>query len=79
MSLASVTAQQNSATANAASTSTAASQTGSAALNSLTANFGDFLSMLMTQLKNQDPTSPMDTNQRTVPIGCGKWPSRPMA
>jgi flagellar basal-body rod modification protein FlgD len=59
MSLASVAAQQN-------STSTAAAQqTGSAALNSLSANFGDFLKLLMTQLQNQDPTSPLDTNQFT--------------
>jgi len=70
MSLASVTAQQNTATANAATTtaatgSSAASQTGSAALNSLSANFGDFLKLLMTQLQNQDPTSPLDTNQFT--------------
>ena len=56
MSLASVTAQQN---------TTNATQTGSAALNSLTANFGDFLQLLMTQLQNQDPTSPLDTNQFT--------------
>ena len=28
-------------------------------------NYTDFLSLLMTQLKNQDPTSPMDTNQFT--------------
>jgi flagellar basal-body rod modification protein FlgD len=70
MSIASVTAQQNSATAAAnvaAATSgtTSASQTGSAALNSLSANFGDFLQLLMTQLQNQDPTSPLDTNQFT--------------
>ena len=32
---------------------------------SLSSNFNDFLSMLMTQLQNQDPTSPMDTNQFT--------------
>ena len=63
MSLASVTAQQNSATA--ATASTAASQTGSAALNSLSSNFGDFLQLLMTQLRNQDPSSPLDTNQFT--------------
>src|ERR1700683_1849741 len=72
MSIASVAAQQNSATANAPTTttsgSTAASQTGSAALNSLTANFGDFLNMLMTQLQNQDPTSPMDANQFTTEL-----------
>lgn len=35
------------------------------ALTSLTNNFSDFLTLLMTQLKNQDPTSPMDTNQFT--------------
>jgi flagellar basal-body rod modification protein FlgD len=35
------------------------------ALTSLTSNFQDFLGMLMTQLQNQDPTSPMDTNQFT--------------
>ena len=72
MSIASATAQQNSAIANAAtastSGSTAASQTGSAALNSLSANFGDFLNMLMTQLQNQDPSSPMDTNQFTTEL-----------
>jgi flagellar basal-body rod modification protein FlgD len=68
MSIASVTAQQNSAAAaanTAASGTTSASQTGSAALNSLSANFGDFLQLLMTQLQNQDPTSPLDTNQFT--------------
>ena len=66
MSLATVTAQQNSANATtAAASSTAASQTGSTALNSLSANFGDFLKLLMTQLQNQDPTSPLDTNQFT--------------
>lgn len=35
------------------------------ALNSLSGNFGDFLNLLMTQLQNQDPTSPMDTNAFT--------------
>jgi flagellar basal-body rod modification protein FlgD len=59
MSLATVAAQQNSTSA------AAAPQTGSAALNSLSANFGDFLKLLMTQLQNQDPTSPLDTNQFT--------------
>ena len=28
-------------------------------------NFGDFLKLLMSQLKNQDPSSPMDTNAFT--------------
>lgn len=35
------------------------------ALAKLAGNFQDFLSLLTTQLKNQDPTSPMDTNQFT--------------
>ncbi len=34
-------------------------------LSKLAGNFDDFLSLLTTQLKNQDPTSPMDTNQFT--------------
>jgi len=55
-------------TSTAASTSagtSAAAQTGSAALGSLSNNFSDFLSLLMTQLQNQDPTSPLDSNQFT--------------
>jgi flagellar basal-body rod modification protein FlgD len=51
--------------ATAASGSSVAAQTGSAALNSLSGNFSDFLSLLMTQLQNQDPTSPLDSNQFT--------------
>src|SRR3569832_878075 len=31
----------------------------------IASNFTTFLQMLTTQLKNQDPTSPMDTNQFT--------------
>ena len=61
MSLASVAAQQTSATA----TTGAASSGGNAALGALSSNFGNFLSLLMTQLQNQDPTSPLDTNQFT--------------
>ena len=38
---------------------------GNASLQSLSSNFSDFLGMLMTQLQNQDPTSPMDSNQFT--------------
>ena len=44
---------------------TAGSTDSGAALSSLTGNFSDFLNLLMTQLQNQDPTSPMDTNQFT--------------
>jgi flagellar basal-body rod modification protein FlgD len=64
MSIASVAAQQS--TAKAAATTTPA--TGATALNSLSSNFNDFLKLLMTQLKNQDPTSPMDTNQFTTEL-----------
>jgi len=63
MSIASVVAQQNAASAQASAS--AAAQTGSVATSSLDGNFNTFLNMLMTQLKNQDPTSPMDTNQFT--------------
>ncbi len=53
-------------TAPTASPATPAStQKPAGALASLTGNFTDFLSLLMTQLKNQDPTSPMDTNAFT--------------
>ena len=48
-----------------ASTGTTAASTSNDALASLTGNFNDFLNLLMTQLKNQDPTSPMDTSQFT--------------
>jgi flagellar basal-body rod modification protein FlgD len=47
------------------STGSAIAQTGTSALGSLSDNFSSFLSLLMTQLQNQDPTSPLDTNQFT--------------
>ena len=82
MSIASVAAQQNSlitsanaaaaaapnTTAGASSGTSATAQTGTTALSSLSGNFSDFLSMLMTQLQNQDPTSPMDTNAFTTEL-----------
>jgi flagellar basal-body rod modification protein FlgD len=56
----------SSATAGAtSSTGSAIAQTGTSALGSLSDNFSSFLSLLMTQLQNQDPTSPLDTNQFT--------------
>jgi flagellar basal-body rod modification protein FlgD len=51
-------------TATAANASSAAGSTTNP-LASLSSNFGDFLNLLMTQLKNQDPTSPMDANSFT--------------
>ena len=52
--------------ATTAATATAASSGGSIVSDPMIAsNFTTFLQMLTTQLKNQDPTSPMDTNQFT--------------
>jgi len=65
MSLASVAAQQTNAATAANASASSTSQTGGNALNSLSSNFGDFLQLLMTQLQNQDPSSPLDTNQFT--------------
>jgi flagellar basal-body rod modification protein FlgD len=45
--------------------SASAGSSGSNSLASLGSNFTDFLNMLMTQLQNQDPTSPMDPNAFT--------------
>ena len=38
---------------------------GTSSSSSVTGNFNTFLSILTTQLQNQDPTSPMDTSQFT--------------
>ena len=60
------TATTSAATAAASTSSTAASaSTSTSALSKLSGNVSDFLGLLMTQLKNQDPTSPMDTNAFT--------------
>ena len=48
----------------AATTATAAATTPDA-MKKLSGNFSTFLTLLTTQLKNQDPTSPMDSNQFT--------------
>ena len=55
------------AVANSATSSTG-STTGSATidpLSQLTSNFQSFLTLLTTQLQNQDPSTPMDSNQFT--------------
>jgi flagellar basal-body rod modification protein FlgD len=54
-------------TITAAATSGAASATGSTGVdkNTIAGNFQTFLSLLTTQLKNQNPLDPLDTNQFT--------------
>jgi flagellar basal-body rod modification protein FlgD len=59
-------AANSSALANAAAAGAASSA--SNPLLSLTDNFQSFLQMLMTQLQNQDPTSPMDSNTFTTEL-----------
>jgi flagellar basal-body rod modification protein FlgD len=56
----------NSPTLSSAATTAASSQTaGGNALSQLSGNYNNFLSLLMTQLRNQNPSSPMDANQFT--------------
>ena len=71
MNIATLSAQQNAALAAANNSTsanrgaTAAAQATGTARATLAGNFDNFLKLLMTQLKNQDPTSPLDTNQVT--------------
>jgi flagellar basal-body rod modification protein FlgD len=44
---------------------TAAGTSNENSMSKLSGNFSTFLTLLTSQLKNQDPTSPMDTNQFT--------------
>jgi flagellar basal-body rod modification protein FlgD len=62
-------AASNNAAANNASSSSSTSQTSiDSGLSSIASNFQSFLTLLTTQLKNQDPTSPLDTNQFTQQV-----------
>lgn len=54
-------------TTTATSTAIAASQSPRSG-TTLAGNFTDFLTLLTTQLQNQDPTSPMDTNAFTTQL-----------
>ncbi len=58
-------ANGNTASASASTTASDASTTASSALSSIADNFNSFLTMLTTQLQNQDPTAPMDTDTFT--------------
>ena len=49
----------------AASSATKSNNTSSDALGKLSADFNNFLTLLTTQLKNQDPLSPMDSTEFT--------------
>jgi flagellar basal-body rod modification protein FlgD len=49
----------------AAATSAASTSNAASAQNQLSSNFDTFLTLLTTQLQNQDPLSPMDSNQFT--------------
>ena len=51
--------------ATSASTSAASTSAAADAQKQLSGNFDTFLTLLTTQLKNQDPLSPMDSNQFT--------------
>jgi flagellar basal-body rod modification protein FlgD len=72
----SVTNPTLSSTANAAIKQAALGATGGAtgttkgtnALSQLSNNYNSFLTLLTTQLKNQDPTSPMDSNTFTTEL-----------
>jgi flagellar basal-body rod modification protein FlgD len=60
-----IAATMPASTAAASAASTGASSTGSTGTLSFTQNFNTFLTLLTTQLQNQDPLSPMDTNTFT--------------
>lgn len=63
-SISTILAQQQANNA-ASGSSSSTSQSGTDALASLSGDYSNFLTLLTTQLKNQDPLSPMDTTQFT--------------
>jgi flagellar basal-body rod modification protein FlgD len=64
--ISSLTASTGSSSSSASSSSAnAAASTNSIASNSIAGNFNEFLQLLTTQLKNQNPLDPLDTNQFT--------------
>ncbi len=65
MTVAPTSSTSNVANANAAANSATSSSNTTQALNKLSGDFNNFLTLLTTQLKNQDPLSPMDSTQFT--------------
>jgi flagellar basal-body rod modification protein FlgD len=57
--------QANAAGSGTGTTGASSSQSTDGALADLSGNYSNFLTLLTTQLQNQDPLSPMDTNQFT--------------
>ena len=68
MNTASLAAQQSAVTAASPAAAGVTGSNSGKALSTLSGNFQNFLQMLMTQLKNQDPTKPLDTNQFTTEL-----------
>src|SRR3954453_5406300 len=60
-----IISKQAQSTATSSSSSSSTAQSGDDALKSLGGDYTNFLTLLTTQLKNQDPLSPMDTAQFT--------------
>ncbi len=64
-SLSALASTSTTATSSASTATTSASSSTTNALTSLSSNFTNFLNLLLTQLQNQDPSSPMDSNTFT--------------
>ncbi len=62
---AALTSLETSASSASTTSGTTTGSTTSAAIGSLTTNYSDFLDMLTTQLQDQDPTSPMTSDNFT--------------
>jgi flagellar basal-body rod modification protein FlgD len=65
MSTTGVTNNTTSTSNTSSSSSSSSSSTTNSSLDQLASNFNSFLTLLTTQLQNQDPLSPLDTNQFT--------------
>lgn len=62
---AALTSLETSASSASTTSGTTTGSTSAAAIGSLTTNYTDFLTMLTTQLKDQDPTTPMSSDNFT--------------